>query len=433
MAMPDNGPANKKGLAYYVLHKNTLIVTMETFEAQNGQMRLNVVGQQLDWFKEVLAKHKDADHIIVQGHLPIFGTPKSRSSSNLMLEGGTDSEFWKVMKEAGVDLYLCGEFHAVTAAEKDGVWQIVHGSSWGREVVNNQDYLVCKVTPDALQLEMKSFPMEAKGDYMWNLNKDKGPRESVEISKETREKGPTVTGTMSIQKAKDGKKYFKPHGCISIIVFSRGVEKTRPHKRRVYFLNGYAIMTIKLFRCVALTILSSILVQSELSGAETAKDFFAGKMITLNDNGAWSWFMDQRVIVDKDKLIVGSVRAVGAFDTHKSNPNWGNIEVSVYDINTGKVGNTIVHKHLEQDDHDNPAFLTLPDGGYLALYTQHGRERKIYYRISKPGDPLAWGEEKEFATPGRKGAPLRGDNVTYSNLFRMSDGRIYNFFPRRRI
>jgi hypothetical protein len=212
MAMPDNGPPNKKGLAYYVLHKNTLFVTVETFEVQDGQMHMNVLGEQLRWFKNVLAKHKDADHIIVQGHVPIFGHPKSRSSSSLMLEGGKDSEFWNVMKKAGVDLYLCGEFHALTVSEADGIWQLVHGSSWGREVVNNQDYLVCKVTPDNLRLEMKTFPMEAKGDYMWNLHKDKGPREIVDISNETREKGPTTTGTLTIQKTKDGKKFLNRTG-----------------------------------------------------------------------------------------------------------------------------------------------------------------------------------------------------------------------------
>jgi hypothetical protein len=28
--------------------------------------------------------------------------------------------------------------------------------------------------------------MDAKGDYMWNLNKDKGPREIVEINEKTK-------------------------------------------------------------------------------------------------------------------------------------------------------------------------------------------------------------------------------------------------------
>lgn len=208
LRMPDNGPQNKKGLAYYVLHKNILLITVETFELQDGKLHMNVLGEQLEWLKNVLAEHKNVKHIIVQGHVPIFGHPESRSSSELMLEGAKTSQFWQTMKEAGVDLYLCGEFHAVTAAESDGIWQIVHGSSWGREIVNTQDYLVCTVFPDSLHLEMKSLPLQAKGDYMWNLHKDKGPREIVEIPQHARQQGPKTTGTLLIQKSESGKKYL---------------------------------------------------------------------------------------------------------------------------------------------------------------------------------------------------------------------------------
>jgi len=210
--MPNNGPEGKKGLAYYVLHKNVLLVTVETFEVQDGKMHTSVLGEQLEWLRNVLTEHKDVDHIIVQGHIPVFGEVKSRSSSKLMIEGGKKSEFWQVMKEAGVDLYLCGEHHAVTVSESDGIWQIVHGSSWGREIVDTQDYLVCRVLPDSLHLEMKSFPMQAKGDYMWNLHKDKGPREIVEIPEQTMKEGPKTTGTLTIQKSKNGKQYLNRTG-----------------------------------------------------------------------------------------------------------------------------------------------------------------------------------------------------------------------------
>ena len=54
-----------------------------------------------------------------------------------------------------------------------------------------------------------------------------------------------------------------------------------------------------------------------------------------NDNGAWSWFMDERVIVDNGRLIVGSVRAVGRFED-RTNAGWGNVELSVLDLATEK-------------------------------------------------------------------------------------------------
>ena len=146
----------------------------------------------------------------------------------------------------------------------------------------------------------------------------------------------------------------------------------------------------------------------------------------LNDNGAWSWFMDPRVIVNDGKLIVGSVRAVGSNQANITDPRWGNVEISVYDLATAKVENIVLHPHLEQDDHDGPAFLVRKDGRYLAVYSKHTKERRMYYRISEPHNPLVWGPAMIAETPGDD-APVQGNNCTYANLFRMPNGRIYNF------
>ena len=42
-------------------------------------------------------------------------------------------------------------------------------------------------------------------------------------------------------------------------------------------------------------------------------NYVKGKLIELNDNGGWSWFMDERTIEDEGQLLVGSVRANGTF------------------------------------------------------------------------------------------------------------------------
>jgi hypothetical protein len=155
-------------------------------------------------------------------------------------------------------------------------------------------------------------------------------------------------------------------------------------------------------------------------------NYVAASLVRLNDNGAWSWFMDPRVIVNEGKLIAGSVRAVGSNQANVSDPKWGNVEVSVYDLETGKVDTVVLHPHLEQDDHDAPAFLVRRDGRYLAVYSMHARERRMYYRISEPHNPLVWGPAAVAQTPGDD-AVYAGNNATYANLFRMPDGRIYNF------
>jgi len=212
LKMPMNGPENKKGLAYFVRHGDLLVITVETFEVVGDSMHNSVMGKQLDWFKQVLSEHKDAKFKIVQGHVGLWGTIKSRSSSNLMLEGGKESEFYKVMKENDVDAYFAGEFHDVTVLESDGIWEIVHGSSWGREIVNTEDYLVGEIKGDEMTFTMKRIYMDAQGEYMWNLNKDKGPRETVKINEKTLKNGPETTGTITIKKGKGKKEYIRRSG-----------------------------------------------------------------------------------------------------------------------------------------------------------------------------------------------------------------------------
>jgi BNR repeat-containing family member len=153
-----------------------------------------------------------------------------------------------------------------------------------------------------------------------------------------------------------------------------------------------------------------------------------GQFMELNDIGAWSWFMDPRVIVDRGRLIVGSVRANGRF-ADRTRPGWGNVELSVLDLATGGSRVVMLHPSFEQDDHDAPGMLVLPDGRYLAAYSTHNQEPRMFFRISKdPGDPFAWEPATEFVTPGTKGN-WGGDNATYANPFRLpaEKGRIYLF------
>jgi hypothetical protein len=177
---------------------------------------------------------------------------------------------------------------------------------------------------------------------------------------------------------------------------------------------------------IAMTLL---LASGRLAGADApvVDNYVAGSLIRPNDNGAWSWFMDERVIVDRGRLIVGSDRAVGPRSRKGQDPDSGNVEISVYEIDTGKVSNVVLHRHLEQDDHDVPAFLVLPDGRYLAAYSRHSRERMFFFRTSEPDNPLKWGEAVEVETPGEDAPQYGGNNVTYANLFRLPNGRIYNF------
>jgi hypothetical protein len=153
------------------------------------------------------------------------------------------------------------------------------------------------------------------------------------------------------------------------------------------------------------------------------------KTVVLNDDGGWCWYEDERSIAVNGRLIVGSI-AGGIHDPRRM----GDVDVTSYDIATGRVSRFTLHhsedakeKRRWYDDHNSPALLVRQDGRLLAMYSLHGPEEKIYYRISaRPGDASEWGEEKIFV-------PSPTSRITYSNLhLLMSEnggrGRIYDFF-----
>ncbi len=154
----------------------------------------------------------------------------------------------------------------------------------------------------------------------------------------------------------------------------------------------------------------------------------AGRIIVFNDDGAWSWFEDERAIVHDGKLIIGSV-AAGVRDARRR----GDIEVLTFEIETGTKTLSELHDALlsagqkAYDDHNSPALLVRPDGSFLAVYSRHGEENRFYYRVSAgPNDSTRWQPEQSFT-------PSESSRITYSNLHRLSrenggKGRIYNFY-----
>ncbi|MEE2907995.1 MAG: hypothetical protein VX527_09215, partial [Planctomycetota bacterium] len=96
---------------------------------------------------------------------------------------------------------------------------------------------------------------------------------------------------------------------------------------------------------------------------------------TVTDDGGWCWFQDERAIVDDHLLIVGSVAS-----GHKSTRRAGNVEVHWRNLVTGESGTSVLHERLDRDDHAVPAFVVLPDGRYMAVYTSHGHDRLVRMR-----------------------------------------------------
>ena len=146
------------------------------------------------------------------------------------------------------------------------------------------------------------------------------------------------------------------------------------------------------------------------------------KVITFKENGSWCWYQDERAIIHNDRLIFGSVA-----DRYGKNGEAvdGNIDVTSYDLGTNThLGTFTLLEKSVADDHNAPAFLALPDGRLLTMYTQHNVDSLIRYRISKQNSGLDWEPERSV---------MGSDKVSYSNLHYIpSDndgkGRIYDFY-----
>ncbi len=158
-------------------------------------------------------------------------------------------------------------------------------------------------------------------------------------------------------------------------------------------------------------------------GCHANKPLAECPVITLNDNGGWCWFQDERAIVVNEKLLVGSVaNRLGTDGAERG----GNIELTTFDLSRrGRPAVTVLHPGLEDDDHDAPALLALPDKRILAVYATHGHDKLIRSRISShPADGTTWEPERRIP---------RDAGVTYSNLFFLPEanhgkGRLYDFY-----
>lgn len=200
LRMPQNGPAHKKGLAYSFAKENLAVISVDTFEDAGNRMSMTVSGKQLQWLEQQLKKHQDKQFIIVQGHVPVVGPVRSKNSSANMLEGGTDTAFWKTMVKYGVDAYFCGEHHRITVTKHDGIWQIVHGALWGTQTDLN--YLRGSVWPDRLELELFEFDVAYGGQPLTKQHPHRGkggPWSKVRIAESTLRNGPRSVGKLVIE------------------------------------------------------------------------------------------------------------------------------------------------------------------------------------------------------------------------------------------
>ena len=160
-----------------------------------------------------------------------------------------------------------------------------------------------------------------------------------------------------------------------------------------------------------------------------AVDDVNGTLHTLTNtstapNGAWSWFEDERAIIDDSDpnntlLLLSSVSSAA-----NGNPESGDVDLLWRNLDTGLQGEFELNDRLERDDHDSASLYIRPDGRYIAMYSKHITDSLTRWRIStNPNDPTAWGPEQTLNN---------GAGTTYNNTYYLPDdnggaGRTYNF------
>lgn len=183
---------------------------------------------------------------------------------------------------------------------------------------------------------------------------------------------------------------------------------------KIKFINCYQYIQFIVLILFALTSLST-----------QANKVTDSSPIIINDNAAWCWFQDERVIIHHGQLYVGSVASkLGTNGVERG----GNIEVARYPLDHSHPAViNVMHDGLQDDDHNVPALLALPNNDILAVYSKHNADRNIRYRMLSPSLQA----KNDHWLP--EIAMTRKDKITYANLFRLSDenqgkGRIYNFY-----
>ncbi|WP_460800292.1 metallophosphoesterase family protein [Nocardioides pacificus] len=157
--------------AYAVrLSPEVLLVTVDVFNRTADDVRAEVVGGQLSWLRNTLraARARGVEWILVQGHTPVATPVRTRSSSSLILERGTRSPMWRVMRKYGVDLYLAGEVHDTTLVQRDGITQI---STGGLLYAGTASYLGVNVHRNRLTLDLREFSAHhLGGPKLWETS-----------------------------------------------------------------------------------------------------------------------------------------------------------------------------------------------------------------------------------------------------------------------
>ncbi|MFN8193832.1 MAG: metallophosphoesterase [Nocardioidaceae bacterium] len=189
---PASGPARETAYAVRP-DPEVQLVSLDVFKRGSKTVRMSLDDAQLAWLAQVLQKAVDdgVDWIIVQGHVPILTPVREIGSSGLTYQGGPDSALWQLFEKYHVDMYLCGEVHAVTMRQLGGVTQLCHG---GLFVYGFSNYVRADINGGTMTITSKRFHgLPDKTTDLWQTDGHKHLPEVVTYDPDVR-----VTGAMTL-------------------------------------------------------------------------------------------------------------------------------------------------------------------------------------------------------------------------------------------
>ncbi len=189
---PTSGPARETAYAVRP-DPEVQLISLDVFKRAKKTVRMQLDAEQMAWLNQVLQKAVDdgVDWIIAQGHVPIVTPVREIGSSGLSYRDGTASDLWKLFEKYHVDMYLCGEVHAVTMRQVGGVTQLCHG---GLFVYGFSNYIRADIDGGTMTITSKRFHgVPDKTTTLWQTDAHKHLPQVVTYEPES-----AVAGAMTL-------------------------------------------------------------------------------------------------------------------------------------------------------------------------------------------------------------------------------------------
>ena len=141
---------------------------------------------------------------------------------------------------------------------------------------------------------------------------------------------------------------------------------------------------------------------------------------TLTKDGAWCWFSDPRAIHLHDgRIATGWVTKDGTVEMMLFQPG--------HAIKTSQV----LFPKMQVDDHNNPAFVELPGGKVITMYTWHSSPKGIVlHAFDDIATYTAWPEAKIYRPGLEKLQDYPRETYTYANPYFLEDEQALYAFGR---